>query len=412
MIDRLSSVKQSDLKPVILGGDAGAYALALECYEAYGCKSIFVSNSPADIVTRSNIAELESIPVGISDDALLAVLKGIAAVHHDKKLILLANTDARAGFAARVKSELAPQYVVPFPNEESIAKLCNKDSFADACKAVGAKTPPQVVVDLSMGEAPSIPFDFPVVAKAASGDAYDRVSFDGKKKIYFIDEETELDALWKNLREAGYSDKFVVQETIPGHDSQMVSLTLYVDSFGEVTLRSGARVLLEDHSPAMVGNPVAMITEVFPDLLDKASQILKSADYRGFANFDIKIDPRSNEAFFFEVNPRIGRNSYYVAAAGVNPMEVMIRDLVGDERLTPMTAKEEVLYSLVPTSLILKYVDNESLKQKVEKLKNEGKVVSPLESDIETSKRRKAVVALQKLNYHRKFKQFFPKQVG
>lgn len=405
---RLGKMEQKDLLPVILGGDVGAYAIALEFREAYGCESLFVSHSPADVVTRSDFASVEHIPAGVTDAELLAVLTGIAAVHRDKRLILMANTDARAEFAARFKDQLQADYVVPFPDLDVMQTLCRKDEFAEACAAAGARTPAQVVIDLAGAESPEIPFEFPVVAKTASGSAYDKVDFPGKKKIYFIDEPAELDALWDSLRAAGYTDKFLVQERIPGADWQMLSLTMYVDSHGDVTLAAGARVLLEDHAPAMVGNPVAMITGAYPEFIAQAAAILNGAGYRGFANFDLKTDPRDGQTVFFEVNPRIGRNSYYVAAAGVNPMEIMVRDLVEGERVEPVTVETEVLYSLVPTKLISKYVDDEELLAAVDRLVEAGEVYSPLESPLESDLQRRITVKLQKLNYFRKFKKFFP----
>ncbi|WP_318656442.1 carboxylate--amine ligase [Scrofimicrobium canadense] len=402
-------MKRKELLPVILGGDAGAYALALEFYEAFNVKSIFVSNAPAEIITRSSLASVEHIPAGINDEELLAVLQGIAALHTDSQLVLLANTDARASFAAAFREQLEPDYVVPFPSQDAMNKLCRKDSFAQVCSEHGALTPPTVVVDLSGSDVPEIPFGFPVVAKAASGDEYDRLTLEGKKKIWFIDTPEELSSLWQRLRTAGFQGKFLVQETIPGPDSQMVSLTLYVDSHGTATMLAGARVLLEDHSPTMVGNPVAMITRKFPDLWEQAQAILAAANYRGFANFDLKIDPRDGKVYFFEVNPRIGRNSYYVAAAGVNPMQVMVEDLVDGEQLNVQIASHEVLYSLVPMSLIRRYVDDAELVAVAKRLADDGKMVSPLEAPHEKNMRRKIVVALQKMNYHRKFAAYFPR---
>ena len=41
----------------------------------------------------------------------------------------------------------------------------------------------------------------------------------------------------------------------------------------------------------MIGNPVAMIVEPFEGLWAQAEKILKAANYRGFANFDVKIAP-------------------------------------------------------------------------------------------------------------------------
>gem|GEM_PF-5638476 len=155
--------------------------------------------------------------------------------------------------------------------------------------------------------APEIPFSFPVVAKSAKGEPYDVLEFEGKRKIWFIDTPEELTQLWEMLKDAGFRDTFLVQELIPGDNTAMRSITAYVDSRGKVTLIGSARVLLEDHAPTMIGNPVAMITEDFPQLWADACTLLTENGYRGFANFDVKIDPRDGRALFFELNPRIGR---------------------------------------------------------------------------------------------------------
>ena len=58
----------------------------------------------------------------------------------------------------------------------------------------------------------------------------------------------------------------------------MRSITAYVDSHGKVTLIGSARVLLEDHAPTMIGNPVAMITEDFPQLWADACTLSPRTD--------------------------------------------------------------------------------------------------------------------------------------
>ena len=47
-------------------------------------------------------------------------------------------------------------------------------------------------------------------------------------------------------------------------------------------------------------------------MLAQARTFLAATGYRGFANFDVKVDPRTGVFRFFEVNPRIGRNNYYI----------------------------------------------------------------------------------------------------
>ena len=247
---------------------------------------------------------------------------------------------------------------------------------------------------------------FPVVAKAAVGEAYDAVSFPGKRKIWFMDGPQELESLWQDLRQAGFRSTFVVQELIPGDNTAMRSVTTYVDSAGRVTLMGSARVLLEDHAPTMIGNPVAMVTEPFPEIWEAAERILTAAGYRGFANFDVKIDPRDGRALFFEVNPRIGRNSFYMTAAGANPMVPMIEDLIGGRRLVRRNVTREVLYSLVPGRLLMHYLRDPELAQRVRGLL--GDAVDPLRDPSERSQRRRLVVEAQRLNHYRKFARYYP----
>ena len=232
--------------------------------------------------------------------------------------------------------------------------------------------------------------------------------FEGKKKVYHVADAAELAHLWETLRAAGFRDRFLAQELIPGDDTQMRSITAYVDSTGEVSLLGTAHVLLEDHAPTMLGNPVAMITGRDDTLTEPARRFLDAVDYRGFANFDVKIDPRDGTAHFFEVNPRIGRNSYYMTAAGLNPMRWLVADHVDHEPLAPAVLEREVLYSLVPKRLLTRYVREPALAQRVERLYEEARVADPLEYRNDRSPARVAAVLATKYNHFRKFGRHYP----
>lgn len=402
----------SNTLAVILGGDAGAYSLGLECYEAFGCRALCVANSPVELITRSVFFDTQAITPSATDQQRLDVLGAIAKKRAGMNLLLLANQDGAVTFFARHREELeSAGYLIPTPTTETIDALCEKDSFARVCEEQGVSTPKTVVVDFEDAGpswlAPQIDLRFPVVAKTSSGEAYEKVDFPGKKKIWFVDTPVELDELWQNLIRAGFRDKFLVQELIPGDDTAMKSLTFYVDSAGNVKLRSGAQVLLQDPSPTMIGNPIAMITEPLPRLWESAEKILKAGKYSGFANFDIKVDPRDGTAYFLEVNPRIGRNSYYVVAAGANPMAIMAADLIEHRDVDPVEASTPALYSLIPVSLIKKYVKDPTLIARVNRLVKQGRVLNPLASPLEKDLRRKLTATIQKYNYYRKFKAHF-----
>ncbi|MDO4792096.1 MAG: carboxylate--amine ligase [Buchananella hordeovulneris] len=402
----------SQIQPVILGGDIGAYAIGRSFHEAFGVQSICLAPAPTEIITRSEIFRVH--PVASSSDAdTLAALLEVARANPHAKCVLMANTDFHVDFIIRHREQLEDLYALPFPPADVVTQVSDKVEFARVCESLGIRTPRTVVVPLAdpdsgQWQAPILDITFPVVAKTAKGAPYDAVDFPGKRKIYFFTAPEELGQLWADLRGAGFRDDFLVQELIPGDNTAMRSITAYVDSNGEVTLLGSARVLLEDHAPTMVGNPVAMITKVLPELWEDARRFLEATGYRGFANFDVKIDPRDGTAYFFEVNPRIGRNSYYMTAAGHNPMAVMVADLVYGESVSPRTVTREVLYSLVPLQLLKRYI-SAPLRREVAALARAGRVVDPLRYRADRCVRRRLVVEAQRLNHIRKFARYYPK---
>ena len=313
------------LLPVVLGGDIGAYALARQLHEVTGTSVTVVASDPIVAISESVYITVVHQEAGAPPERTIALLRQLAQGRGPRSAVLMANTDAAAAMISAHRSELEPTYVLPFPDIDVLDAVSDKASFSRLCAEVGVLTPREVVVDLADPDcepptsADELGMEFPLVAKAAIGADYDRISFPGKRKIWFIDDAAELAGMWRSLKEAGYRSTFLVQECIPGDDTAMRSVTAYMDSTGELRLIGSARVLLQDHAPTMIGNPVAMMTEAFPDLWEATGRLLRHAGYRGFANLDIKVDPRDGRELFFEVNPRIGRNSFYLTAAGANP---------------------------------------------------------------------------------------------
>jgi D-aspartate ligase len=196
-----------------------------------------------------------------------------------------------------------------------------------------------------------------------------------------------------------------VQELIPGDDTAMRSITAYVDQRGEVSLLATAQVLLQEHQPLAIGNPAAMVTTPYPDLMEQAERLLKHVGYRGFANFDVKVDPRDGVAKFFEVNPRIGRNNYYVTAAGANVAEFITGDLIEGREMDQVVVRNEILYSVLPMFLLRRYLSPE-LKALVKRVTRKG-VFHPLVTH--DSLKRKAYVAAAKANYVKKYAKYYPR---
>lgn len=408
MSEALTS-RTGPLQPVILGADIGVYALARSFHEAYGVTSVVVAGAALGPVAHSRIVRHEIVADGHDPQQLVDRLLEVAQAHPDDKLLLMANSDWLVRVVVQHRGVLEQHYVVPFLSEDLLDKISDKATFAQICTDLGISVPRTIVQDFSgPWAAAPVDLDYPLIAKAASSADYQDVEFEGKKKVFEIATPHELSWLWQALRDAGFQGRFVVQELVPGDDTQMRSITAYVDSRGEITLLCSAHVLLEEHTPSGLGNPAAMITTRDDEMLDQARTFLASTGYRGFANFDVKVDPRSGKFRFFEVNPRIGRNNYYVTAAGANPMRFVVEDQVDGIAVEPVVVEREILYSVVPHRLLLRYVKDPALNARVRRLMRAKAVAHPLRYARDQSPRRRLYVAMALVNQVRKFRRWYP----
>lgn len=413
--DRLASTSpDGTVDLVLLGGDIGIYALARAFHEHYGITSTVITRKVAGPVADSTILETVELGIDASEDEMIRALLTVGTAKAEQpgaaRPILLANADFLVALIAAHREQLAELYHLPLLADETLHAVADKATFSTVCEEIGVPSPRTVVLDFAGGSRPAAPqldLGWPVVAKASRSSAYNAVSFPGKRKVFEIDSPAQLEDLVDRLTAAGYTDRFVVQEMIPGDDTAMLSVTAYVDTHGEVTLLGGAQVLLEEHTPGALGNPAAMFTTDLGEVLDQSVRFLEHTGYRGYANFDVKIDPRDGVAKFFEVNPRIGRNNYYMTAAGANVALPVVADLVQGRRAERLVPSEEILYSIVPWLLLRRYIIDPVLRERVRTLRRRG-TVHPLAYPVEGRRRRLYLVAAM-ANQVKKFLQHYPR---
>lgn len=399
---------REDLLPVILGGDISAYAYGREFHEAYHVRSVAVCTGFIAALEHSRIFELVRTD-SLAPEALLAAIRDIAEKNPGRRLPVVPTTDALVVALDAVRDELPESVVLTIPSSEAIRVASDKAAFAAVCERLGLPTPATQVVSLSGAEGPApCALGFPVVAKPARSADYAHLYAQGFRKVYAIGSQDELDALWGRLREAGFTGDFLLQELVPGDDTHMGALTFYVGANGKMQAFGAAQTLLEDHAPTMRGNSVAMVCRVWPDLLEKCRRLVAELGYTGFGEVDVKRDARTGEWVFLELNCRAGRNSYYMAAAGVNPMRAMVTDLVDGRGGKLWVADEPALYALAPLSLVRRYVRDEALLAEVDELERAGRVFDPQRYRADRGARRMLDVALTEQNQRRKFRRYYP----
>src|SRR5699024_9445212 len=73
-----------------------------------------------------------------------------------------------------------------------------------------------------------------------------------------------------------------------------------------------------------------------------------------------------------EINPRIGRNNYYVTAAGESVARHVVADRVLDQDIAQVVVAREDLYSILPASLVPRYLRDPALRTPLRHLARPG----------------------------------------
>lgn len=398
---------------MILGGDIGAYSAARAFHEAYGVRSVVVSGVATGVVRHSRIIT-NVVEPGIDDaERVVARLRSVAADHPGRR-VLLGSADWLVRTIVENRAALEDLYVIPYTDRETLDRVTDKESFGALCSDLGLGHPTTVVHDVGAGGAPDTSgLRFPVIAKAGDTATYHRLEFPGKKKVFTVDTPAELADLLERMRSAGYTGTFVIQDLIPGDDSGMRILTCYCDAGGRMRFASFGHVLLEEHTPGALGNPAGIITGGDADIVDQARRLLEHIGWSGYANFDLKYDPRDGRTVFFELNPRLGRSNFYITAAGRNTVELYVREHL--QGLDPLPAGEpeqlttEHLYTVLPRPLLLRYVADPALRRRVRRLFNRRRATNPLWYSAERDPRRLAYLVIAQLNQFRKYYRHYPR---
>lgn len=396
--------KELEFIPVILGGDITAYSLARSFHEEYGIKSIVLSQLEAKIISESIICDNRVFDGLENKEVLLEKLIDIGKEYKGKKkLLVLGCGDWYVRILIENKKFLSEYYIIPYIDEELLNKIVLKDKFYEICEELGINYPKTYVYNCGEENDLKFDFDYPVIAKPANSAMYHYASFPSKKKVFRFNNEKDLKNMLAELEQSSYNYKFLIQDCIPGDDSYMHVLTCYSDRNAKVKFAALGHSLLEDHTRYAIGNPVAIINEVIPEVVEAAVKFLEHVGYTGFSNFDIKYDTRNGTYNFFEINVRLGRSNFYVTGSGFNTVKWIVDDLIYNKELDYTVADNENLFTVVPKGIILRYVEQPEIREQVKRLFKEKKVSYPLAYSPDLAPKRRFYVAASFLNQYRKY---------
>ena len=375
-----SNISES-LVPVCLGGQILSYSYAREFWRAYHIKPIVISMADNKITSSSRYVDYRIMPDMTNQKALLDYLSEIGRTLEESNKVgmLLGGADWHARFLSENREVLEQWFVIPYIDIDLMDHITQKNNFYNLCEKLDIDYPKTWSLDLKKDRNS---FDFksaqyPLVGKPSSSAEWDTLDFAGKKKVYIIENEEELHQVIEAVSKSDYNQEFIIQEFIPGDDDALYSLTIYAQE-GKAKVVSGGRVILQDHAPSLIGNPVCIMSQRVEKIIEDGIKFVEHTGYSGYANFDVKYDERDGKYKFFEVNARPGRNSYYISLGGVNFITPFVEDFILQKDLDYTEAYNPFLYTLVPPVVIKKSVSDTCLRREVLRMYKSGLANSPL----------------------------------
>ena len=375
-------------------------------YEEYGVRSIVMGKVDSGPSCNSRIIDFKAIPGLDMQDTFIRNIAEIAEKYNDKKIILLGCGDNYVEQIIKNKASLPANVIAPYVDEEMMDSLLTKIRFYEMCDRHSITYPGTFIYDRSMGDSFRLPFGFPVIVKPSNGIKYWQHEFPSQKKVYKLKSEEELKAVIKQVYEAGYDDQLIIQDFIPGEDSNLRVMICYSGTDRKVKLMSLAHVVLEEHTPHGLGNTAVLMNEYNPELSEMLRKFLDGIGYTGFSTFDIKYDQRDGKFKILEVNLRQGRSNYYVTAVGNNLARYVVEDHIYGKKQQLEIANARNLWTVIPLSVAFRYTKDSAVASQMRELVNEKKITNPLFMKGDNKVKRMLFLYKLHLSHYLKFRKY------
>ncbi|MFJ7950632.1 ATP-grasp domain-containing protein [Lysinibacillus sp. NPDC096418] len=408
-------------QPIIIQSGQNAYGMARSFYEAYGVRSLvlepsrkkrniqtFILGGSQAIATKnSRIVDFQQVDYLDDPNYFVHALTGVAKQYKNKKLLLFVCDCYYVELVIKNKQALENYFILPYIDESLMNQIQTKENFYKKCDLYNLKYPRTMVLTNKNYETTAISLAYPIIIKASNSAEYKNCSFLGKQKIFLVHNEEDQKRIVKSIFSSTYNDHLILQEYIPGDDTTIRVLYVYVGKDKKVKLMCLGNTLIEDPSPHHIGNSLAVVTDYDKQLMDKIRFFLEDIGYTGYANFDMKLDVRDGEYKLFEINLRTGTSSYYVTASGHNLMKYVVDDYVFGENLELTYVQAEHLWSLIPKKVLFKCIVNKPLKAEAKRLIKQGKYTDALYFKEDMNIKRWSMLKAYNLYLKIKFKKYY-----
>jgi len=293
-----------------------------------------VDADPEAIAMKSRYLIPRPLPGGDrSDENRLAAL--VVLGQELGEAVLYPVSDDAVYLTSSQREILSRNYKFVMPDHETLRSVLTKDGIHRVAERVDIPTPRVYPASsLEQVEAVADQLSYPVILKPVFSPSWLRdeiiailrESFlTGPSKVSFCSNAAMLIAKYKAI--AVYDPGMVIEEVIPGEDSNLKYFCFYLDRQSQ-PLATFAGVK-ERILPVGFGSATYVRSLYDPQLEDISLQLLSRIHYQGLGGVEFKKDPRDGQYKLIEFNARFGMWDSLGAHCGVDIAYIAYLDALG-----------------------------------------------------------------------------------
>jgi predicted ATP-grasp superfamily ATP-dependent carboligase len=228
---------------------------------------------------------------------------------------------------SKQRQRLRRAYRFNLPKHGLLQSIRDKLLQARLAERVGVPVPRTYLASALVADRQALrELPFPAIVKGREVTGWRRL-IGSARKAFVATTATELERLLGTVPVP--LDNLIVQEVIPGSDTEHFKVCTYTGREGEILLCFGLRKLRQ--CPPRLGFGSLVQSWDDPALLRLGRRLVRAIGYRGVASAEFKLDPRDGRLKLIELNPRYWQQNALADRCGMNFPLVQFAELTGAE---------------------------------------------------------------------------------
>ncbi len=360
----------------------GCHVSGLAVIRALGMRNIHVVAMSYEKTDFGNVSKYVSERIMIPHPRLEAssfIDFLIGNSHRWLGALIIDTDDNGAVTISKHKHELSKYYRICTAEWELLRKFIEKKEAHKLCRECNTPHPKNFVLKTPEDlDAIKGRLMYPCILKPVRGhEFFSKFNI----KNFEVNNDSELTSKFRICLEA--DQEVMLQEIIPGPETNLYKMQTYVNSKGELSAKFFWNKIRQ-HPPMFGVGRVGISRErsdrenTFEEVEKLAEILLKHSGYKGYFSIEFKKDPRDNQLKLMEVNVRMPRNGALAIESGVNIPWIIYKDLVEDEQIIVTDYKKNFywieIYIDVYNAIFHRKKENFTFREYIEPYLSKNKV--------------------------------------